>query len=212
MAKDFWMGNEPAQSYFNANINEFFSFRIQSINWQINSAERPISDWQFLTDKQNVNDSSRALLSDNLLFALRVSHRALSDMAEPSSNPVPGPAAHAPGKLPGISFQEFIGLVSLSVPDSLLQSVVDLFRASLRIEFALNMTYILHRENLNPESTKIEDLATFTAEAGQDFGAIAREIKPKQTRRQHHSPELSPDVLEENQLLAELDLQTLADP
>lgn len=211
MANDYWMGEKSAESYFNTHIDEIFSIRIQSINWQRKNSETPINDWDALILHQDTITPSKALLVDNLLFAMRVAQRALRDMAAGSSNPVPGPSPQAPENLPEIDFQQFIGFVYLSTPDSLVQPIVDLFTASLRIEFAINVAYVLEAEHLTPENTQLEDLATFVAEAGQEFGAVARELQAKRPSRRINGDQPSTDVLEENQLLAELDLQTLSD-
>ena len=206
---------EETNAYVNQHLNALFLFRMSALKWLVAhpSAVHDIDFENRFDDLKNHRD--HFVLYHNVLFALRTNARVLQSLINDNENTRDVEITLSDlRQLPQLSYTDFLNYAALSMPDTQFSLFVDYLNASIRLEFGVLATFFIHQEKWDIPEFKVHELALFIANSTQEFGAIARELKPtkKQNSLVHLSlvedPLMESDFFEEQNQLMEQGLDT----
>jgi hypothetical protein len=212
MVRQFVDSPNDVKAFANLHLNDLFSFRMSALKWLVESNIR-LEDLDSLIENQLEplkNDPLFSVLYQNVLFAIRVNMRSINALISPKSLETVSFDISELGELPNYSFTEFLNMISLTAPDAVMTPYVDWLISSLYIEFGIISTIIIYKEKLSVSSKKINELAAFTADSAQEFGAISKELIPSTVKKkQTYSSVIPNEFLAEQLFLAEQDIELL---
>lgn len=211
IVKNFIKSKHPIELFVNENIDAIFSFRMSSIKWLI-SNKIVINDFDSILEEELTylkSDPKFSVLYENVLFAIRTNIRSINSLLRESKslNPKNILDFSEIEELPEMSFAQLIGSFAY-VPSVVATPLLDWFISSLHIEFGVISTFVIDRERISVETTKVNELSFFIADAAQTFGAITKELKPKtQKKNRNIDSHFSNSFLVEQEFLAEQDIE-----
>ncbi len=166
-------------------IPQLFNFRLLALRWLTQQPDIDILhflDHAYPSIEVLQNSPRLAVLSENILFALRCNSRVIQNMVA-GENTTSEKLAEEFATAPMSTYEQFFGALAMSIPDySIFKVISDFSHASLYIEFILIAAVLINEEKLEVSDETINELAFLIADAAQEYTAIATQIGILPTR------------------------------